>query len=210
MKNGKVKHQHIRKHFRAIDPAIHRAMETVDFDDWLEPRKKKRGVDYFSALCREITGQQLSSKAASTIYGRFLKLFPNEKLDPQILLTIPDQTLRDAGISWAKARYVKNIADAFLNQTVQFNQLNQLEDEAIVTQLTTIKGVGRWTSEMFLIFTLGREDVFSFGDLGLKRGLEKTYKLNNPTVKQIEKIITPWSPYKTYGSIALWHSLDNK
>ena len=203
-------HIAIRNHFKKTDPTIYSAMKTLNFDEWIEPRKERRGISYFSALCREIIGQQLSGKAASTIHGRFIQLFPNEKLDPELLLKIPDQTLRDAGMSWAKTRYVKNIAEAFINHTVQFDQLNRLEDEVIITQLTTIKGIGRWTAKMFLIFTLGRENVFSFGDLGLKRGIEKLYRLQNPTVDQVNKIIAPWSPYKSYGSIALWHSLEIK
>lgn len=205
-------HQKIRLHFKKVDPIIHAAMVDLDFDVWIKPRKEKRGngKDYFSALTREIIGQQLSGKAANAIIKRFKSLLKNEIIDPQKLLKIPDQKLRDVGMSWAKAKYVKNIAEVYLTNTVKFDQFDKLSDEEIIKELTTIKGVGPWTAEMFLIFTLGREDIFSFGDLGLKKGFTKLYRVENPTKDQIEKVTSKWTPYRSYGSITLWHSLDTE
>jgi DNA-3-methyladenine glycosylase II len=211
LKNKKaLKHQKIRLHFKKVDPVIYAAMKNLDFDEWIKPHSEKRGngSDYFSALCREIIGQQLSGKSATAIINRFNTLFNKSIIDPKKLIKLNDQVLRNVGMSWAKAKYVKNIADAYLTNTVQFSKLHKLPDEEVIEQLTTIKGIGNWTSEMFLIFTLGRENVFSHGDLGLRKGFAKLYQIENPTQKQIEKVVSKWIPFRSYGSIALWHTLD--
>lgn len=194
-------------HFKKYDPIIHHQIKKIDFKIWV---KSVQPNCYFYKLCQEIIGQQLSGKAAETIINRFLELFPGGTLTPQSLIKVPDQTLRNVGMSWAKVSYVKNIASAFNNNEINAQNLHIWPDEEVITHLTAIKGVGRWTAEMFLMFSLGRENVFSHGDLGLKRGIEKLYKLNNPSKKQIEQIIAPWSPYKSYGSYALWQSLENR
>lgn len=203
------KNQKIRAHFKRVDPIIHSAMKDLDFDDWMKSHKSRvNGIDYFRALCREIIGQQLSGKAANAILKRFNALFDKEIVEPETLLKIKDETLRNVGMSWAKVKYVKNIAKAYTQNTVQFNKLHKLSDKEITSQLSAIKGVGNWTAEMFLIFTLGREDVFSHGDLGLRKGFSKLYKIDKPTKVQIEKVTSKWKPYRTYGSITLWHTLD--
>ena len=202
----------IRLHFRKNDPIIFKAMENLDFDEWIKPRSEKRGngSDYFSALCHEIIGQQLSGKSATAIINRFNALFDKSIIDPKKLMAIDDQILRNVGMSWAKTKYVKNIADAYLTNTVQFTNLHELSDEEVIEQLTTIKGIVNWTSEMFLIFTLGRENVYSHGDLGLRKGFAKLYRIENPTQKQIEKVVSKWIPFRSYGSITLWHTLDSE
>ena len=199
----------VRNHFKKVDRVIYKSMKDLDFDEWIKPRKEKGGVDYFRALCREIIGQQLSGKAANAIYKRFLSLFNKGKVDAKKLVKTEDQTLRNLGMSWAKAKYVKNIAEAYLTKSVNFDNLHNLPDQEIINELVKIKGVGYWTSEMFLVFTLGRENVFSHGDLGLKKGFIKLYKIEDPTKEVIEKVVEKWSPYKSYGSITLWHSLDS-
>ena len=200
----------ILSHFRKTDPAIFEIMKGVNFNEWIVSKKAKRGTIFFQALCREVIGQQLAGKAANAINKRFAKLFRKREITPDALLKLPNQTLRDTGMSWAKAGYVKNIADAYITKIVEFDKLYKMDDEEIVKQLTTIKGVGNWTAEMFLIFTLGREDVFSFGDLGLRKGFSKVYGVENPKKEEVEKVVSKWTPYKSYGSIALWHSLDNE
>jgi len=176
---------------------------------WINPKiAKKEKLEYFQSLCRQIISQQLSGKAADTIQGRFEALFPKKIVTPEKLLEHKDQTLRDAGMSWAKASYIKNIATAILSDDFRWNDFHKLSDEDVVAELTKIKGVGRWTAEMFLMFTLGREDVFSHGDIGLRRGIENLYNLENPSKKKIECIVSVWKPYRTYGSIALWQSLE--
>jgi len=198
----------IANHFENVDPKIYAFMRNLNFDDWFSPHKKQTDKDYFVALCREIIGQQLSGKAASSIYGRFANLFETSKITSDLVLAVSDQKLRDCGLSWAKVSYIKSLAQLKKSGTVALEALPKLSDEKVVEELVKVKGIGPWTAEMFLIFTLNRQNVFSFGDLGLKKGIEKVYDLNDPSTKQIEKIIRKWEPLKTYGSIALWHSLE--
>ncbi|MBN1168888.1 DNA-3-methyladenine glycosylase 2 family protein [Candidatus Woesebacteria bacterium] len=204
--------QKVKDHFKKVDPIIYKAMRDVNFDKWLKRQKPKTsdGSEYFERLCREIIGQQLSGKAVGAIIERFEQLFNNKLIDPHKLVRIHDKTLRNVGMSWSKVQYVKNIAKAYLNNTVQFDKLHKLSDEEITSQLTAIKGVGNWTVEMFLMFTLGREDVFSYGDLGLRKGFAKLYKIDNPTKVEVEKVTDKWKPYRTYGSITLWETADAK
>ena len=198
----------IARHFETTDPKIYTVMRNLNFDDWFSPHKKQKAKDYFTALCREIIGQQLSGKAAGTIYGRFANLFETNKITSNLVLAISDQGLRDCGLSWAKVKYVKSLAQLINDKAVDLEALTNLPDQEVIEELVKVKGIGTWTAEMFLIFTLNRENVFSFGDLGLKKGIEKVYGLKDPSTKRIEKIIRKWKPFKTYGSIALWHSLE--
>ena len=208
--NTSPKHRRALSHFQKSDPVIFEIMKGVNFNEWIAPKKAKRDSIFFQALCREVIGQQLAGKAANAINKRFVNLFRKGRITPDALLKLPNQTLRDVGMSWAKAKYVKNIAKAYIEKSVEFNKFHQLTNEEVISQLTTIKGVGNWTAEMFLIFTLGREDVFSFGDLGLKKGFSKIYGVENPKKEEVEKVVSKWTPYKSYGSIALWHCLDSE
>lgn len=196
----------VQSHFRAADPKLHAVLATVDLADWWEDRDKS---DHFYNLAREIIYQQLSGKAAGTIFGRFSQLV-GDKVRPEEVVKLEDQQLRDVGLSWAKARYVKDLAAKVLSREVMLDNLHQLSDQGVVDELVKVKGIGQWTAEMFLLFTLQREDIFSHGDLGLKNGFAKLYEVENPTQAQIEAVISRWSPYKSYGSIALWHYLDNR
>lgn len=196
----------ILKHFRKNDPALYRYAIKVGN---LEPIKKDRTGNYFRRLCREIIGQQLSDKSSEAILGRFQKLFPKSKASPRKILLISHDQLRATGMAHAKARYIRNLAEEVTNGHLNFARLDSLTDEEVTEALTKVKGIGRWTAEMFLIFTLGREDVFSFGDLGLKKGLMKVYKLKSePERGKIEKIIQKWSPYKSFGARIVWKSLE--
>lgn len=203
MKKNKLKI--IIQHFADNDPIIHDAIQRTNFSAWLKPRKTD---EYFISLCREIVSQQLAGSAARAIFGRFKELFGNDPITPDKILEIPSQTLRDIGMSWAKAKYIKDLSDRTLQKSLDLSSLNQLDDDSVITELTKVKGIGPWTAEMFLLFTLQRKNIFSHGDLGLKKGLEKLYKISDPTENQINNIIKPWSPYKSYGSIALWQSLE--
>jgi len=194
------------QHFKIKDPRLHKYALKVKKIDLI---KKKRPERYFYRLCRDIVGQQLSGKAAETIFDRFEKLFPGGIIQPLDILLISHEKMRSVGMSNAKARYVRHLAEAFLNEGLSLLQLDSMQDEEVIVELTKVKGIGRWTAEMFLIFTLGREDVFSFGDLGLKKGLMKVYGFKKePTKKQIEKIVKNWSPYKSFASRVLWGSLE--
>lgn len=208
MSGDNAQYKHIYSHFKSVDPIIHNALLAVDIDGWFDRAEKRTsGSDYFVALCRAIVGQQLSGKAADAIYGKFENFFGGSYTPKQIILA-SDQAIRDIGLSWAKVKYVKDLAQKFQEKQIAFESLESLSDAEVIKELTKVKGVGSWTAEMFLMFTLLREDVFSHGDLGLRKGIMKLYSIQTPTAEQIEKIVAAWSPYKTFGSIALWQSLE--
>ncbi len=165
---------------------------------------------HFPQLCREIIYQQLAGKAAYAIHQRFLALFPGKRPTPARVSALPEKKLRAVGLSWAKARYIRDLAAKVQDKSVNLRKLHTFDNEATITELTKVKGIGRWTAEMFLMFTLGREDVFSYGDLGLRKGFERIYgKRSAGTQKNIEKVTARWSPYRSYGSLALWHAMDS-
>ena len=163
-------------------------------------------------LCFSILGQQLSTKVAATIRKRFLKLYPGKPSPEQILAT-SIETLRSIGLSGAKANYMHNVARFTLESGLDHKVLGKMNDEEVIEYLTRIKGVGRWTAEMLLMFTLGREDVFAVDDLGIQQAMIKVYKLNKADKKKLRedmlKISSRWSPYRTYACLHLWHHKDN-
>lgn len=200
--------KHIINHFKKNDPVLHSAILKFESLDFLVLTKSD---DYFRSLCREIIGQQLAGAAADKIFGRFENLFTKKVITPEKLLQIPDQKIRDAGTSWAKVRYLKDLATKVKNCEVNLKKLDEMKNELVQEKLGKIKGVGPWTSEMFLMFSLAREDIFSHGDLGLKKAIMKLYKFKRePSKKQVEKIVVKWSPYKTYACLILWKSHDIK
>lgn len=163
----------------------------------------------YEELIESIIGQQLSNKAADTIYKRFLKLFGDNKFPtPEKLLRTDDEKLRSAGMSYSKASYIKNIAKAFKDKELSIEKIEKLSDEDVKKELIKIKGVGDWTAEMTLIFTLKREDVFSLGDAGLRRAIKNLYKLEKDA--DILKLAEKWKPKRSFACWYLWRSLDNR
>lgn len=163
----------------------------------------------FLDLAEAIINQQLSEKAGRTIFTRFRSAFPHKSVTPKKLLTVPDQQLRDLGVSWSKVRYLKSLSQAVFTKGLVLENLKTQKDADVITSLTKIKGIGAWTAEMFLMFSLGREDVFSYGDLGLRRAIQMLYKLRRePTIKQVERLSRRWRPYRTYVALALWNFKD--
>jgi len=198
----------ILNHFKKNDPVLYAYLLKIGN---LKLIKKDTPNNYFYRLCKEIIGQQLSDKSSNAILSRFNSLFSNTFPQPSDLMLIFHDELRATGMSHAKARYVKNLAGAIDHGDLHIFQFDSMTDEEVVAELTKVKGIGPWTAEMFLMFVLNREDVFSYGDLGLKKGIKKIYGFKkDPTKKQIEKIISRWSPYKTYASRILWMSLEIK
>lgn len=194
-----------REHLRIVDPVLFSYIEKID----LEPLPKRSSDELFAELCDTIISQQLSGKAASTIFARFKKLFPHEMINPHRLASLPEEEIRSCGCSWAKVRSLKDLADKVLGGTVALSTLETKSDHEVVEHLVQIKGIGPWSAEMFLMFALGREDVFSFGDLGLRKGLMKVYGFKTePSRRQIENIVTKWSPHRSYASRILWKSLE--
>jgi DNA-3-methyladenine glycosylase II len=163
--------------------------------------------DYFEHLCSNIVGQQLSGKAADTIFERFKKTVG--KVTPEDVLKMNDQALRDVGMSWSKVSYVKDLALKTKSGELKTTNLPNLSDEEIIKELTMVKGIGRWTAEMFLMFTLGRPDVFPLDDLGIKKGFEKTVGKKFDKVKSAFFAEKNWKPFRTVSSWYLWRSLEN-
>jgi DNA-3-methyladenine glycosylase II len=165
-------------------------------------------------LMASIMSQQLSTKVAQVIYRRFLELYNGKEPKPQQVLDTPFEKLRGIGLSNAKVSYVKNVAEFCIGHKITDKKLLAMSNEEIIELLTQIKGVGRWTVEMLLMFTLGREDVFAPDDLGIQQAMMKTYKLDNGNKKELrEKMLQlseKWKPYRTYACLHLWHWKDNK
>jgi DNA-3-methyladenine glycosylase II len=195
----------VLKHFKKNDPLLHSFAIKISA---LRIIKKENPKNYFVRLCEEIAGQQLSAASSDAIFTRFKKLYP-KSVTPKAVFKTSQEKLRSVGLSNAKAKYLKNLAQAVINKLVKLDQLDSLDDEEIKNQLIQVKGIGPWTAEMFLMFTLNRPDVFSHGDLGLRKGLKKIYGFKkDPSIKTVEKIIKNWSPYKTFASRILWESLE--
>ena len=163
--------------------------------------------DLFLDLIEIITGQQLSMKAAKSIFDRFLALYPKTPVPGDILAT-SDEKLRGIGLSGSKVKYVKNIAAAISSDTLPLNQLEKQTDEEVKNELLKIKGIGPWSAEMFLIFSLKRPDVFSVGDIGLRTAIERLYGIKRDNLKAIEKLAESWRPHRTLACRLLWSSLE--
>ena len=163
--------------------------------------------DPFFTLARSIVGQQISVKAAQSVWGRLeIKV---KKINPKVILRTHSSTLKSIGLSRQKVNYLKNLANAFIEKKIKVNMWNKMNDEEIVQDLIQIKGIGRWTAEMFLIFNLCRADIFPLDDIGMIKGLCKLYKISYPTEREIIiKIGDKWKPYRSVATWYLWRSLD--
>jgi DNA-3-methyladenine glycosylase II len=172
-------------------------------------KKRKAHKRYFEALAISIINQQLSTKAAATIVKRFIALFGKKFPQPAQVLKKADKTLRSAGLSFQKISYIKSLAKFIEKKTINFNKFKKLSDEEIIISLTQVKGIGRWTAEMFLMFCLARPDVFSHGDLGLKNAVKKWYKLDiKLQPKKYHLAVEKWKPHRTLAARYLWKSLE--
>ena len=164
-------------------------------------------------LIGSIMSQQLNTKVADIIYNRFLALYSNKEPKPQQIIDTPNETLRGIGLSNAKVSYVKNVAAFCVEHKMTDKKLLAMSNEDVIELLTQIKGVGKWTVEMLLMFALGREDIFSIDDYGVQSAMIKIYKLEKLDKKQLRekliKISNKWSPYRTYGCLYCWHLKDN-
>ena len=188
----------------SIDPILKHLFSGFDIP------KLKIEKNYFWALCRSIIYQQISGKAAKTISDRFLALFRSGiNIQPREVLDIDINSLYSVGLSRQKASYMKNIAEAFGNKLINDENFLMMNDEEILKQLTMIKGVGKWTAEMFLIFTLRRSDVFPVTDLGVQKGFQIVYDLDElSTVEQMNEKAEKWKPYRTIVTLYLWYAVD--
>ena len=164
-------------------------------------------------LCASIMSQQLSTKVAQVLYRRFLELYEGNEPTPEQIVATSFEKLRAIGMSNAKTQYILNVAQFAIDHKLDDRKLKKMSDEKIIELLTQIKGVGRWTVEMLLMFTLGREDIFSIDDYGIQTAMKKIYKLDDSNKKDFKqkllRISGKWSPYRTYACLHLWHWKDN-
>lgn len=177
-----------------------------------DPIKLKFHKNICLRLCASIMSQQLSTKVAKVIFHRFLELYGAKEPTPQQIVETPFEKLRAIGLSNAKVLYVLNVAQFAIEHKLDDKKMKKMSDEEVINLLTQIKGVGQWTVEMLLMFTLGREDVFAVGDYGIQMAMKKLYKLDDTNKKEFQekmkKIAAKWAPYRTYACLHLWQWKD--
>lgn len=168
-------------------------------------------ADPFAALVRSIVFQQLSGKAATTILNRLLAYFPKKKPTPERMLALTALQFRKAGISTQKTAYLHDLAKRFLDGTIEPKKFPKMTDEEIREHLIRVKGIGRWTADMFLMFTLYRPDVLPTGDLAIQKGFQRVFKLKaKPDAKKMERLAEAWRPHRTVASLYLWRVMDGE
>jgi DNA-3-methyladenine glycosylase II len=191
-------------HLRASDPVLRKLI------DQHGSCKLVTQADYFPVLVETIVSQQLSTRAAKAIYHRLTDVVGRRAPRPVDILEIPDDRLMEIGFSRSKVGYVKNVAEVFRARRMGPKSLGSMPDEKVSELLTSIKGIGDWSAHMFLIFALGRLDVFPIGDLGLRNAMATAYRLRKPpSFDRLNKIGNKWRPYRTIGTWYLWASYDN-
>ena len=194
-----------RLHLAAADPVMAGIIKQVGRCHFGRSRRE----DPFTALIEAIVWQQLSGKAAATIYGRLIKLFPGERPTPSSVLKASEDAMRAAGLSRGKISYLRDLATKVADGTVALDDLDHLSDDEIVTSMTRVKGIGRWSAEMFLMFRLQRPDVLPVGDLAIVKAIQRNYRLRKtPTPERMYRIAEQWRPYRSVASWYLWASGD--
>ena len=187
------------------DPVLGAAIKHIGACGMADRQRK----DHLSALCGSIASQQLSTKAAATIFGRFVALFPDGHIpDAAAIAAQSDEALRGVGLSGQKVGYLRDLCARIADGSLRLEELDDLPDDVVVERLTAVKGFGRWTAEMFLMFRLHRPDVLPVGDLGIVNAVRKLYGLRKqPDPKRLEKMGEAWRPYRSVACWYLWQSL---
>jgi DNA-3-methyladenine glycosylase II len=195
-------------HLRAADPILATVIDEVGVDG-LDDRPADIPHDYYGALVRAIVGQQLSTRAARAIYGRLLHRFGGRPPTPaEVLADDPDELRTSAGLSHAKVRYLRSLAEHVESGSLELDRLDRLSDDEVIAELTAVRGIGNWSAHMFLMFQLQRPDVLAAGDLGIRRAVMVRYGLPSlPSEAEVERIAEPWRPYRTFACRLLWRSL---
>jgi DNA-3-methyladenine glycosylase II len=166
--------------------------------------------DPFQSLVESIIYQQLAGRAANAIYNRFINYYGNKQVTPIGILNSPNDNLKKVGLSNRKIDYLKDLASHVYDGRINLEELSKMNDEEIINKLINVKGIGRWTSEMFLIFSLGRQDVLPITDLGVRKAMQKVYSLSElPKPNIMMEIAKPWRPYRSIATWYLWKSLSN-
>ena len=194
-------------HLRKVDPALAQVIDKIGpYKGW----QASNGT-HFDAVCRSIVFQQLSTKAATTIHGRLVAYMPDSKPTAAALAAVTEEQFRAAGISRQKVGYLRDLSERVLSGALPLESVDAMSDEEVVVALTQVKGIGRWTAEMFLIFRLQRPDVLPVGDLGIVTAIQKAYRLRKkPTSDRMRKLGEAWRPYRSIATWYLWRSLDNE
>ena len=178
-----------------------------------EPHQLKKRKNLCIYLCASIMSQQLSTKVADVIYKRFINLYGGKEPSPHQIIDTPFENLRGIGLSNAKVGYVKNVAQFELDFGIDTKKLARMSNDEVIEYLVVIKGVGRWTVEMLLMFALGREDIFAVDDLGIQNAMIKLYNIDGTDKKKLKenmlRLSQKWSPYRTYACVHLWRWKDN-
>lgn len=202
-----------RRELAAADPTMAALIERlgkIDIATRLRRRSEERPAGAYGALLRAIVGQQLSTKAARTIYGRVLELFGGATPSPARLLEAGEEDLRAVGLSGRKVEYVRDLATHVLDGELELDRLGELGDEEVIEEIVAVRGLGVWTAEMFLLFHLERPDVLSGGDLGIRKAVQVEYGLKEmPAPGRVLEIGEPWRPHRSLASLYLWESLAN-
>lgn len=200
-----------RRKLAAADPAMAALIERIgkiDLATRLRRRSEERPADAYGALLRAIVGQQLSTKAARTIYRRVCELFDGTTPSPEQLLAASEDDLRAAGLSGRKVEYIRDLASHVLSGELELDRLDQLPDQEVIEEIVAVRGLGQWTAEMFLIFHLERPDVLSGGDLGIRKAVQIEYGLDEmPAPLRVLEIGEAWRPHRSLASLYLWESL---
>ena len=198
-------HQKALNHLRRADPQLGAVIEKVGRCSFVA---RAEGT-HFGALVRSIVYQQLSGKAAGTSHARLRALFGDRDPTAREILATPEETLRGVGLSRQKLSYLRDLAERVEGGALPVDALHELDDEALTTALVQVKGIGRWTAQMFLMFRLGRPDVLPDLDLGIQKGIQHAYGLRaKPTPKEVLRVGEKWAPYRTIASWYLWRLLD--
>jgi DNA-3-methyladenine glycosylase II len=199
------------EHLRASDPVLARLIDEIGKLPDARAGRPERN-DHYGALVRSIVGQQLSVAAARAIYGRLTDRFGGRPPTPQeILAEEPEELRAAAGLSRAKVGFLRSLAEHVISGALELERLDKLPDDEVIAELVAVKGLGEWTSHMFLMFHLDRPDVVAVGDLGIRRAIERAYGLDHlPQAAEIEAIAEPWRPYRTLACRYLWRSLQNE
>jgi DNA-3-methyladenine glycosylase II len=198
------------EYLRAADPVLRKLIDSVDVEAVVRDRRAGRPDDHYGALVRSIVFQQLSTSSARAIYGRLTDRFGGRTPTPEeVLADDPDAMRTAAGLSHAKTRYLRSLAEHVIDGSLELDKLDTLSDGDVIAELTAVKGIGVWSAHMFLMFHLHRPDVLAVGDLGIRRAAMNLYELDElPDAVTLERIAEPWRPQRTLGCLLLWHAVD--
>jgi DNA-3-methyladenine glycosylase II len=197
-------------HLRAADPVLGALIDRLDDVELPDRSDRPKPGEHYAALVRTIVGQQLSTKAARSIWLRIVEHFGGKPPTPEQVLAADPEELRAAGgLSRAKTTYLRSLAEHVLDGSLELDRLEELGDDEVIAELVAVKGIGEWSAHMFLMFQLGRPDVLAPGDLGIRRGVQITYGLAEmPTPAEVIERAEAWRPYRTAACMYLWRSID--